>query len=94
MIEKIVTIGIQCNQIKRYIFPYKRCTYIEMQYNHSDLRTRWRILTLDDEPLICKQIGRILGRFVMSSSVLQREDALQAIQKIDFDLALVDYHLP
>ncbi len=54
-----------------------------------------RILTLDDEPLICKQIGRILGRFGHEvHQYYNGEDAIQAIQKIDFDLALVDYHLP
>ena len=54
-----------------------------------------RILVVDDEPLIRKQIARILSK--QGHDVQQAIDADQALKfagdKI-FDLALVDYNLP
>ena len=54
-----------------------------------------RILTVDDEPLIQKQIGRVLerhGHEVFSAS--QGAEALKLAGAKRFDLALVDYNLP
>ena len=54
-----------------------------------------RILTVDDEPLIQKQIGRVLerhGHEVFSAS--QGVEALKLAGAKRFDLALVDYNLP
>ncbi len=54
-----------------------------------------RILTVDDEPLICRQITRILSKYGHEvHEFYNGQDALEAMQKMDFDLALVDYHLP
>lgn len=54
-----------------------------------------RILTVDDEPLIRKQIKRVLerhGHEVFSAS--QGAEALKMATYKQFDLALVDYNLP
>lgn len=54
-----------------------------------------RILTVDDEPLIRKQIKRVLerhGHEVFSAS--QGTEALKLAAYKQFDLALVDYNLP
>lgn len=54
-----------------------------------------QILIVDDEPLICRQISRVLSRFGHEvHAVYSGPDALQKIQTMRFDLALVDYHLP
>ncbi len=54
-----------------------------------------RILTVDDEPLICRQITRILSKYGHEvHEFYNGQDALEAMHKMDFDLALVDYHLP
>lgn len=54
-----------------------------------------QILIVDDEPLICRQISRILSRFGHEvHTVHSGQDALQIIRSMRFDLALVDYHLP
>ena len=54
-----------------------------------------RILTVDDEPLIRKQISRILTR--QGHEVFQAshgKEALHLAASRNFDLALVDYNLP
>ena len=54
-----------------------------------------QILIVDDEPLICRQISRVLSRFGHEvHAVYSGLDALQKILTMRFDLALVDYHLP
>jgi len=54
-----------------------------------------RILTVDDEPLICRQIARILTKYGHEvHQFYSGQDALEAMHKMEFDLALVDYHLP
>ena len=54
-----------------------------------------RILTVDDEPLICRQIARILSKYGHEvHQFYNGQDALEAMHKMTFDLALVDYHLP
>ena len=54
-----------------------------------------RILTVDDEPLICRQIARILSKYGHEvHQFYSGQDALEAMHKMEFDLALVDYHLP
>jgi len=54
-----------------------------------------RILTVDDEPLICRQIDRILSKYGHEvHQFYNGQDALEAMHKMTFDLALVDYHLP
>lgn len=54
-----------------------------------------RILTVDDEPLICRQIDRILSKYGHEvHQFYSGQDALEAMHKMEFDLALVDYHLP
>ena len=54
-----------------------------------------RILVVDDEPLIRKQIARILSK--QGHDVQQAADADHALKFVGdkiFDLALVDYNLP
>ena len=52
-----------------------------------------RILTVDDEPLICRQIDRILSKYGHEvHQFYSGQEALEAV--MGFDLALVDYHLP
>ena len=54
-----------------------------------------RILTVDDEPLIRKQISRILTR--QGHEVFQAshgKEAFHLAASRNFDLALVDYNLP
>jgi len=54
-----------------------------------------KILTVDDEPLVRKQIGRVLqrhGHEVYSAS--NGQEALKLSKLKHFDLALVDYNLP
>ena len=54
-----------------------------------------KILTVDDEPLIRKQIARVLQRYgheVHQAS--HGQEALQVASSKHFDLALVDYNLP
>ena len=54
-----------------------------------------KILTVDDEPLICKQIARILQRY--GHEVYQAHNGMEALRLAaskKFDLALVDYNLP
>lgn len=54
-----------------------------------------RILTVDDEPLICRQIDRILSKYGHEvHQFYSGQEALEAMRKMEFDLALVDYHLP
>ena len=54
-----------------------------------------RILTVDDEPLICRQIERVLSKYGHEVHQFHSgQEALEAMRKMDFDLALVDYHLP
>ena len=54
-----------------------------------------RILTVDDEPLIRKQIARVLQR--QGHDVYQAGNGVEALHlanTLNFDLALIDYNLP
>jgi len=54
-----------------------------------------KILTVDDEPLIRKQIARVLQRYGHEvNQASHGQEALQIASSKQFDLALVDYNLP
>lgn len=54
-----------------------------------------RILIVDDEPLICKQIARILQRYGHETyQAYHGQEAVRLMNSKRFDLALVDYNLP
>ena len=73
--------------------------HVDYKYNKMDITTEGismaRILTVDDEPLICRQIDRILSKYGHEvHQFYNGQEALEAMRKMEFDLALVDYHLP
>ena len=55
----------------------------------------WRILVVDDEPLVCDSITRMLaGDEQTVVTATSAEAALAALQHARFDLIIVDYQLP
>ena len=55
----------------------------------------WRILVVDDEPLVCDSITRMLaGDEQTVVTATTAEAALAALQHARFDLIIVDYQLP
>lgn len=59
------------------------------------VRHHIRVLVVDDDPQVCKTVGMILkdhGYFVQSYS--QPRQALQAVRKSPFDIAIVDIKMP
>jgi len=55
----------------------------------------WRILVVDDEPLVCDSITRMLASDEQTVvSATSAEAALAALQHTRFDLIIVDYQLP
>lgn len=82
----------------KYAHPFIN-VHVGRKYNKMDIPTEGismaRILTVDDEPLICRQIDRILSKYGHEvHQFYNGQEALEAMQKMEFDLALVDYHLP
>ena len=54
-----------------------------------------KILTVDDEPLMRKQIAKVLQRYGHEVQLASHgQEALQIVANKTFDLALVDYNLP
>ena len=53
-----------------------------------------RILTVDDEPLICRQIERVLSKYGHEVHQFHSgQEALEAMRKMEFDLDLKFLHL-
>ena len=56
-------------------------------------KTKKRILCVEDHPDTCKLISTILGEYECTSAPTMA-DALSLATKEDFNLYLLDYHLP
>ena len=73
---------------------HAECYILLSRMARADKRA-WRILVVDDEPLVCDSITRMLaGDEQTVVSATSAEAALAALQHARFDLIIVDYQLP
>ena len=59
------------------------------------VRHHIKVLVVDDDPQVCKTVGKILQEHnYQVQAYMQSRQALQAVRKTPFDIALVDIKMP
>jgi CheY-like chemotaxis protein len=61
---------------------------------HGVTRLRPRVLIIDDEVLLIRSFGRILGRDYEVTAVPSAREALDLISSREWDVILCDLHMP
>lgn len=70
---------------------------MELIVAESNVKGKFSILVIDDEEDFCNLIKLILAKSKFISGIVMATNAQIALQKIlnqDFDLIIIDYHLP